>query len=170
MYRKASNFRGPLGETKPLKPAETLLLIAVLLVSFVAGQARAARQTFAGAPISGILSNDGTPGDLSELFDGVQVAAKAVSVSSSLGDGSFIEVHIPPGQAKKIAPLILAAGLTPGDAKDIFIGRVWTGGPLSASPIPETRTLLLYALGVMAVGRSVVRARRSEQLAASRAR
>ena len=105
------------------------------------------------------------------LFNGVHLSARAISVGTSLGgDGSFIEVHIPPGQAKKIAPLILAAGLTPGDAKNIYIGKVWTAGPFSASPIPETRTLVLYALGLLVVGSSVVRARRSEQLAASRVR
>ena len=121
-------------------------------------------------PLPAILSRDGTPGDLSALFDGVHLSARAVSVSSSLGDGSFIEVRLPPGQAKKIAPLILAAGLTPGDAKNIFVGKIWTGGPLSASPIPETRTLVLYALGLLVVGWSVVRARRGEKLAASRVR
>lgn len=142
---------------KPVKRLGTLVLLAVIAATLGATRTQAATTAVLSSPTVAAKGSD-----LDALFNAVALAATSVSVSASLGNLSFLEAT---NAVKQVDVVLLAATNTPGlsiGARNDVLIRVQSFRPFapSTSPIPEARTMLLYALGIFAIGWAVLRSRR----------
>ncbi len=135
-----------------MKPLRVLVLIAFAAATLTASRSQATAVTTVPTPISTILSGSGV--ELNVLFTGANLTATSVSVTSSLGSPTIL---IPTTVAVTQQPSDLVA-FTSGKP---VISRLdpYRPGPGASQPIPEARSLLLYALGFLAIGWTVLRSR-----------
>jgi len=108
--------------------------------------------------------------DLGALFNSVGITATSMSVSAQLGSYSFIAPTGSGKVTKQLEYTVLGGShmlaLSLGSRREILGIKLEPIRPPSSRPIPETRTMVLYALGSLAIGWAVIRARRASALRA----
>jgi hypothetical protein len=146
-----------------VKSAASFVLIAIASASLGASRSLATTTgyTTTSSGASTVLSSNGT--DVSALFNAITLAATSVSAGSSVSDFSFLDGR--DSNAPKHVDVVLP-GLAPGSV----LFRIVREGPPTARPIPEAKTILLYAFGVLTIGWTVLRSRRERLTVSSRAR
>jgi hypothetical protein len=147
-----------------VKRLGTLALIGLATATLLADRAAAAPSSSSSNAAS-LFALKIDEADLSSLFNAVGLTATGYSVSS--GSLTFeAKGKVEPTKQVQIPVLggTHTLGLLLGPSSEIVgikIDPIRPAGPPSSSPIPEARTILLYALGSLAIGWAVVRTRRS---------
>jgi hypothetical protein len=138
-----------------VKRLGVLALIAIAAASLAASRSSAATSSSLATSISTVLSSNAT--DLNSLFNGVTLTATSVSVTSSLGTLSILSPTSPDATVKRVDVVVLSGTRIP------VIIRLdpYRPTPPSSHPIPEARSVLLYALGFLGIGWMVLRSRKA---------
>lgn len=139
-----------------------IALTAVASLGLLARPAAAANTPIlTGGFLSDLVSGNANEQDINALFNAVGLTATSLSVTT--GGFSFLDTSKP--VVKQVEYSVLGGsytlGLSFGSRNEILGINLNPIRPPSSRPIPEARTLLLYPLGLLAVGWMVLRSRRS---------
>jgi len=134
-----------------MKRFGVLVLCTVAAATLTASRSQAALTPSLETSISTILSSSGI--DPSTLVTGITGTATSVSVTSTAGSLTILNPTTP-GATVKPGDVVVSAINNP-----VIIRTEPYRRPVapSSSPIPEARTALLYALGFLAIGWTVLR-------------
>jgi hypothetical protein len=137
-----------------VKRLGVLALVAAAAVTLTASRSEAAPTSTLPSSISSILASSGV--NLNSIFNGAARTATSVSVTSDFGSLMILNPKAP------------EVSLQTGDIlfgkhnKQVIIRIApYREAPPSSRPIPEGRSVLLYALGALAIGWAVLRSRRT---------
>ena len=140
-----------------MKRLGVLVLIAFAAVTLTASGAQATPITTLPTPISTALAGSGVK--LNKLFKGANRTATSVSVTSSIGTLTILNPKAS-GVTAESGDFVV---FTHNHNRQLAIVRLeptYRPVPISSQPIPEARSVLLYALGSLAIGWTVLRSRK----------
>jgi hypothetical protein len=142
-------------EVEIVKRLAAFVGMAVAVTSLGASRALAATTTIVSLPISTVLT--GNDVDLNSIFRSITIA----TTTSNYGGLTIVDSTT--GNTVKKVDVSFLGGVSHGPI--LVRLEPFRPGPGSSNPIPEARTLLLYPLGLLAVGWAVLR--RNRKLAPS---